>query len=762
MGVVIGHSLGKRTHYSGASADAFFFLILVLAPVLIGRVVRARSQLANSLREATERLKAARSERLAAGLAADRAQLSESIDAALLDGLGRMVEHAECETPAQVSALERIARELLGRLRGLLKDLRAGEEALRPGGSISELHARVQRAIEADAALRSAPSAAKASPRRGALVSPRVIDAALAAVALVLTAGLLASTLGAHTLRGTRWGDALLAVAVAAPIAWARRFAVEAAVTSVAATLTYIAVAAPADPGSGWLPTATVIVLPLAIGATCPARKAIAGLALCLAVAAFGDAIDPAARFDPVTIGPALALVVGAWAAGRVLRDRGRMLERLADTAAGIEDEREQLASAARTAERTRVARELHDAVAHAMTVIVLQAGAARRVWSSDPALASEHTATLRKTVSELITELRAMMVALAGGEQAGIDQLDRLLERAGASGMHVDLDVNGDREALSPELEHTAYRVLQEALTNAARHAPGTDIRVRLDFARVRPCARGRQRDSFPTGTGGEWTRAGAQGNARTGRSLRRAARDRHGATRQVHRPRLAAEPMTTIRVLLADDQPLVLAGLRTILESEPDIEIVGQAQDGRTAVALARELRPDLVLMDIRMPQLDGLAATRELAVEGTGDEPVRVVVLTTFDLDEYVYEALRAGASGFLVKDLPDHELIAGVRAAAGGDTMLAPSVTQRLIDTYTQRPPNPTLPAGADELTPRELEVWHLVARGLSNAEIAAELVIGEATVKTHVARIISKLGVRDRIQAIVLAYESGLR
>jgi DNA-binding NarL/FixJ family response regulator len=214
------------------------------------------------------------------------------------------------------------------------------------------------------------------------------------------------------------------------------------------------------------------------------------------------------------------------------------------------------------------------------------------------------------------------------------------------------------------------------------------------------------------------------------------------------------------TIRVLLADDQPLVLAGLRTILESEPDIEIVGQAQDGRAAVELARELRPDLVLMDIRMPQLDGLAATRELASEGTEDGPVRVVVLTTFDLDEYVYEALLAGASGFLVKDLPDHELVAGVRAAARGDTMLAPSVTQRLIDTYTRRPPNPTLPAGADELTPRELEVWDLIARGLSNAEIAAELVIGDATVKTHVARIISKLGVRDRIQAIVLAYESG--
>jgi DNA-binding NarL/FixJ family response regulator len=215
------------------------------------------------------------------------------------------------------------------------------------------------------------------------------------------------------------------------------------------------------------------------------------------------------------------------------------------------------------------------------------------------------------------------------------------------------------------------------------------------------------------------------------------------------------------TIRVLLADDQPLVLAGLRTILESETDIEIVADARDGRSAISIARELRPDLVLMDIRMPQMDGLAATRELTACGSENRPVRVVVPTTFDLDEYVYEALRAGASGFLVKDLPDHELIAGVRAAASGDTTLAPSVIERLVHTYTRRPPKPELPPGADELTPRELEVWQLIARGLSNAEIASELVVGEATVKTHVARIISKLGVRDRIQPIVLAHESGL-
>ncbi|XVQ82739.1 response regulator [Microbispora siamensis] len=212
-------------------------------------------------------------------------------------------------------------------------------------------------------------------------------------------------------------------------------------------------------------------------------------------------------------------------------------------------------------------------------------------------------------------------------------------------------------------------------------------------------------------------------------------------------------------IRVLLADDQPLVLTGLRTILSAEPDIDVAGQARDGHEAVALARDLRPDVVLMDIRMPGLDGLAAARQIL---TAMPDVHVIMLTTFDLDEYVYEALRAGASGFLVKDLPDEQLVAGVRTAVRGDTLLAPSVTRRLIEAYTRRPPaRVALPPGADRLTPREVEVWRLVARGLSNTEIAAELFVGEATVKTHVSRIMAKLGARDRIQTVVLAYECGL-
>ena len=208
-------------------------------------------------------------------------------------------------------------------------------------------------------------------------------------------------------------------------------------------------------------------------------------------------------------------------------------------------------------------------------------------------------------------------------------------------------------------------------------------------------------------------------------------------------------------IRLVLADDQTLVLAGLRTILESEPDLEVVGEAHSGQQAIELARRLTPDIVLMDIRMPGMDGIAATRQLA------EHTKVIILTTFDLDEYVYEALVAGASGFLVKDIPDDQLVAGIRAAASGDTLLAPSVTRRLIESYTRRPPVPSLPTGTSELTPREIEVWRLMARGLSNEEIAAELIIGAATVKTHVARIIAKLEVRDRIQAVVKAYQSGI-
>jgi DNA-binding NarL/FixJ family response regulator len=214
-------------------------------------------------------------------------------------------------------------------------------------------------------------------------------------------------------------------------------------------------------------------------------------------------------------------------------------------------------------------------------------------------------------------------------------------------------------------------------------------------------------------------------------------------------------------IRVLVADDQTLVRAGFRVLVESAPDLEVVGEAGDGVEAVELARRELPDVVLMDIRMPVMDGLEATRQTVALDRA-EGIRVLVLTTFDLDEYVYEALRAGASGFLLKDTPPADLLAAIRVVAAGDALLAPSVTRRLIAEFARRPePSAVTPAALAALTDREREVLALVARGLSNAEIAELLVVSGATAKTHVSRVLAKLGARDRAQLVMLAYETGL-
>src|SRR5918994_7266537 len=213
------------------------------------------------------------------------------------------------------------------------------------------------------------------------------------------------------------------------------------------------------------------------------------------------------------------------------------------------------------------------------------------------------------------------------------------------------------------------------------------------------------------------------------------------------------------SISVVVADDQELVRTGFRVILNSEPDIEVVGEAEDGREAIETAKQLGPDDVLMDIRMPVLDGLAATRRI-VTGPDSRP-RVLILTTFDLDEYVYEALRSGASGFMLKDNPADQLITAIRVVAEGEALLAPRITRRLISEFAHRRPPTARPDHLQVLTDRESEVLTLVARGLSNAEIARELYVAETTVRTHVAHILTKLGLRDRVQAVVLAYESGL-
>ena len=213
------------------------------------------------------------------------------------------------------------------------------------------------------------------------------------------------------------------------------------------------------------------------------------------------------------------------------------------------------------------------------------------------------------------------------------------------------------------------------------------------------------------------------------------------------------------TITIAIADDQPLVRAGLRMIIDAAEDMQVVAEAGDGREAVDIARRVHPDLMLMDIRMPVLDGIEATRQIT-SGSNRSP-RVVMLTTFDLDEYVYGALRAGASGFLLKDVGPEQLVDAIRTVAQGDSLLAPSVTTRLIQTIVQAKDHAPIPPAIDELTPRELEIFKLIARGLSNAEIAEQLVLSSATVKTHVTRVLTKLGLRDRVQAVVLAYETAI-
>jgi DNA-binding NarL/FixJ family response regulator len=237
-------------------------------------------------------------------------------------------------------------------------------------------------------------------------------------------------------------------------------------------------------------------------------------------------------------------------------------------------------------------------------------------------------------------------------------------------------------------------------------------------------------------------------------------------GVARVLWREEGAAAPAGETRepqisVLIADDQQLVRTGFRVILEAEPDIRVAGEAADGRAAVAMARSRRPDVVLMDIRMPEMDGLRAAEEIIADT--ELTTAVVMLTTFDVGSYVYEALRIGASGFLLKDAPAARLLDAVRVAAAGDALIAPSVTRRLIEQFARsaQPRPGTIPAALSELTEREVDVLRLVARGLSNAEIAGQLVLGENTIKTHVAHLLGKLNLRDRVQAVVVAYETGL-
>ena len=529
---------------------------------------------------------------------------------------------------------------------------------------------------------------------------------------------------------------------------------------------------------------------------------------------------------------PAAAAALGIRGLRRRLADSTARLSRAADDAKAATE-------LALAAERTRIASELHDVVTHNVSVMIVQAGAARKIMASSPADAEDALLAVEATGREAMTELRNLLgllspavdgtgedtrsgpVPAAMRPQPRLAELDTLIRRVSAAGLPVELTVSGSPRPLRPGADLAAYRVVQEGLTNVLRHAGAATAAVAVDWG---------ENLEITVGDDGH---GGGDGRAEPGRGLL-GLRERlalyGGDMVAGHRPeggwRVRAvlplpEPAHTgsdrmsgsysifsqppgdagrpLKVVIADDQALVRGGFRLILKAA-GIDVVAEAADGAQAVAAVLAHQPDVVLMDVRMPVMDGIEAAKRIlaafpdsaaGLESPDETPAaglrsasccypvdvpRIIILTTFDLDEYVYAALSAGASGFLLKDVTPEHLVAAIQLVRTGDALLAPSITRRLVERFAPardtagpgRPARPgraagTGPAGeaAAALTPRELEVLGLVARGLSNAEIASELILSEATVKTHVARILTKLALRDRVQAVVLAYETGL-
>ena len=489
---------------------------------------------------------------------------------------------------------------------------------------------------------------------------------------------------------------------------------------------------------------------------------------------------DPGDIFFPVTF-----FWIIPWVVGRTIRNQTMLARELAEKAERARHARDEEERRAIAIERSRIARELHDVLAHNLSVMVVQASAAQRIVERQPEQGDRgghaHPAHRARGARGNPPPVRRGPPRRRRRPLWPAEHRARGRARAACprGGTGVELRVVGDPVALPAGIDLTAYRIVQEALTNALKHAGSARASVTVSYEpnevvlSIEDDGEG-SREGFELGdSGGGHGLVGMRERAALYGGIVQAGRRRGGGF-AVH-ARLPTRPLVpgaelsrrgarvSIRVLLVDDQALIRAGFRMILDAEEDMDVVGECADGTQAVDSVRRLAPDVVLMDIRMPEMDGIEATRQIAGGGgDGDGVPRVLMLTTFDLDEYVYDALRAGASGFLLKDVPAEQLVDGIRVIAQGDALLAPSVTKRLINEFSRTgAAQRSAPASLEDLTPRELEVFKLIARGMSNAEIAAELMVSETTVKTHVARVLMKLGVRDRVQAVVLAYESGV-
>ena len=490
---------------------------------------------------------------------------------------------------------------------------------------------------------------------------------------------------------------------------------------------------------------------------------------------------DPNDIFFPVTF-----FWIVPWVVGRTIRNQtmlARELAEKAERAAHARDEEERRAIAI---ERSRIARELHDVLAHNLSVMVVQASAARRIVDRQPDKAVEVAALIQRTGREALAEIRHLFGAVRRGDgedlsgPPSIARVDGLARRARAAGLGVELRVVGDPVALPAGIDLTAYRIVQEALTNALKHAGSARASVTVSYEpnevvlSIEDDGEG-SREGFELGdSGGGHGLVGMRERAALYGGLVQAGRRRGGGF-AVH-ARLPTRPLVPVpssRGGCPHEHPRAARG-------RPGAD-PGRLPDDprrRGGHGRGRRVRRRHAGRGQRAPPRAGRGADghphardgrhrghapdrRRREATPDGGAP-RVLMLTTFDLDEYVYDALRAGASGFLLKDVPAEQLVEGIRVIAQGDALLAPSVTKRLISEFSRSgAAQRSAPASLEDLTPRELEVFKLIARGMSNAEIAAELVVSETTVKTHVARVLMKLGVRDRVQAVVLAYESGV-
>jgi DNA-binding NarL/FixJ family response regulator/signal transduction histidine kinase len=541
----------------------------------------------------------------------------------------------------------------------------------------------------------------------------------------------------------------LAALAVLGPLLWRRTHPLVAVAVSFG-TLTIVDIVRILTGSQGALlnSISAALILAYALFRWGSGREAASGLGVILLWLPITTVADPTSLAETVA---GYAFFLFAAALGAAIRYRAKIRIRDIDQA--------------KAREREQLARELHDTVAHHVSGIAIQAQAGRAIAASHPERAIEALAIIEDAATRTLTELRAIVGVLRASQdtefapQPGVAEVEQLATD-GQTRPCVEVTLSGEFDDLSPAVGAAIYRLAQESITNArrhARHATQVTVAVTGDADqgtadhRRRRLRRWRPRPSRLRPGGHAGTRLTAR------RHLPRRPRRRAGLAGRGG-PAPNRDATMSIRVLIADDQPIVRTGLTMLLDAQPDIEVVGAAADGREAVRLALQLRPDVGLFDIRMPLMDGIEATRRLAGPDVTD-PLPIVVITTFDLDEYVHGALKAGARGFLLKDAGPALLTQAIHAAADGDALIAPSVTVRLLAAFAHAQTSPPRQP-IEPLTAREEEVLVPVAQGRTNNEIASELYITPSTVKAHLASLMRKLGARNRVEVAMWAHETG--